>query len=103
MGRLISVTVLFDGSCRLRVLASGEVLVGLRLFLPESWTDEPERMARAGVPKDRHNALTEWEIAIVEIDRGAKILCVESAGQIPPSRFSPPRSMLESAVNRTHQ
>src|SRR5450631_2520393 len=52
-------------------LASGEVpvMVGLRLFLPEAWTDDPERMARAGVPKDRQTALTKPEIAIEEIDR----------------------------------
>ena len=35
-------------------LARGEVpvAVGLALFLPESWTGDPVRMARAGVPED---------------------------------------------------
>jgi len=52
-------------------LASREVpvAVGLRLFLPESWTNDPERMARAHVPQDRQMALTKLEIAIEEIDR----------------------------------
>src|SRR4051812_16014982 len=44
-------------------------MVGLRLFLPENWTDDPERMARAHVPKARQTALTKPEIAIEEIDR----------------------------------
>ena len=44
-------------------------MVGLRLFLPESWTDDPERMARARVPEDRRTARTKPEIAIEEIDR----------------------------------
>src|ERR1035438_1497825 len=63
-------------------LASREVpvMVGLRLFLPESWTDDPERMARARVPEDRQTALTKPEIAIEEIDRviasGARFGCV---------------------------
>jgi SRSO17 transposase len=63
-------------------LASREVpvMVGLRLFLPESWTDDPERMAQAHVPKDRQAALTKPEIAIEEIDRviasGARFGCV---------------------------
>src|SRR5471030_2093524 len=63
-------------------LASREVpvMVGLRLFLPESWTDDPERMARAHVPEDRRTALTKPEIAIEEIDRviasGARFGCV---------------------------
>ena len=52
-------------------LATREVPVtlGLRLFLPESWTNDPERMAKAGVPEDRRSALTKPEIAIEEIDR----------------------------------
>lgn len=52
-------------------LASHEVpvMVGLRLFLPATWTDDVERMARARVPKDRQTALTKPEIAIEEIDR----------------------------------
>ena len=35
-------------------LASREVpvMVGLRLFLPESWTEDAERMTRARVPSD---------------------------------------------------
>lgn len=63
-------------------LASGEVpvMVGLRLFLPESWTDDVERMERARVPKERQVARTKPEIAIEEIDRvmasGASFGCV---------------------------
>ena len=63
-------------------LASREVpvMVGLRLFLPECWTDDPERMARARVPEERRRALTKPEIAIEEIDRvmasGARFGCV---------------------------
>ena len=63
-------------------LASREVpvMVALRLFLPETWTDDPERMTRARVPKDRQAALTKPEIAIEEIDRviasGARFGCV---------------------------
>ena len=52
-------------------LASREVpvMVGLRLFLPESWTDDAGRMTRARVPPDRQQALTKPGIAIEEIDR----------------------------------
>ena len=63
-------------------LASREVpvMVGLRLFLPETWTEDRGRMARARVPKDRQIALTKPEIAIEEIDRviasGARFGCV---------------------------
>lgn len=63
-------------------LASREVpvMVGLRLFLPDSWTGDGERMARAQVPKERQLARTKPEIAIEEIDRviaaGARFGCV---------------------------
>ncbi|UAJ12228.1 IS701 family transposase [Glacieibacterium megasporae] len=63
-------------------LASREVpvMVGLRLFLPESWTSDPERMTKAKVPADRQVALTKPEIAIAEIDRvtaaGVRFGCV---------------------------
>lgn len=63
-------------------LASREVpvMVGLRLFLPEIWTGDPARMARARVPEDRQTALSKPEIAIAEIDRlrdaGLRFGCV---------------------------
>ena len=86
-------------------LASREVpvMVGLRLFLPESWTDDPERMARADVPKDRQIALTKPEIAIEEIDRviasGARFGCVLADFRIRfqrtfPSGFERARSAM---------
>lgn len=63
-------------------LASHEVpvMVGLRLFLPESWTSDPRRMAQARVPEDRRIARSKPEIAIEEIDRviasGARFGCI---------------------------
>ncbi len=63
-------------------LASREVavMIGLRLFLPESWTNDPERMAKAHVPKPWQHTLTKHEIGIEEIDRviaaGARFGCV---------------------------
>jgi SRSO17 transposase len=52
-------------------LARGEVpaMVGLRLFLPDSWTADPDRMRRAGVPAEFQAARTKPEIAVEEIDR----------------------------------
>jgi SRSO17 transposase len=52
-------------------LASREapVMVGLRLFLPESWTSYPDRMAQARIRENRRTALSKSEIAIEEINR----------------------------------
>jgi SRSO17 transposase len=63
-------------------LASGEVpvMAGLRLFLPESWTSDPARLVRAGVPEERRAYRTKPEIALEEIDRiraaGVRFGCV---------------------------
>ena len=56
------------------------VMVGLRLFLPESWTSDPDRLARARVPEERWTYRTKPEIALAEIDRvraaGVRFGCV---------------------------
>jgi SRSO17 transposase len=52
-------------------LARGEVpvMVALRLFLPESWTSDRNRLQRAGVPAGDRTPRTKPEIALAEIDR----------------------------------
>jgi len=52
-------------------LARGEVpvMIALRLFVPESWTSNPARLKRAGVPVEHRAARTKPEIALTEIDR----------------------------------
>ena len=52
-------------------LARGEVpvMVALRLFVPDSWTSNPVRLKRAGVPVEYRAARTKPEIALAEIDR----------------------------------
>ena len=63
-------------------LARGEVPVpvGLRMFLPSVWTDDPVRCAKAGVPEAARIAQTKPEIALTEIDRllatGLRFGCV---------------------------
>jgi hypothetical protein len=44
-------------------------MVALRLFVPESWTSNPVRLKRAGVPVEHRAARTKPEIALAEIDR----------------------------------
>src|SRR5246127_1946941 len=52
-------------------LARGEVpvMAAMRLFLPESWTNDRTRLKRAGVPVEYRTARTKPEIALGEIDR----------------------------------
>ena len=44
-------------------------MLGLRLFLPESWTSNQARLKRAGVPTEYRTARTKPELALAEIDR----------------------------------
>jgi hypothetical protein len=54
-------------------LAQGEVPVpvGLRVFLPDEWTGDAERCARAGVPETEVTQLSKGAIALAELDRVA--------------------------------
>jgi len=45
------------------------VMVGLRLFLPETWTGDQARLERAGVPAEYRSARAKSEIALAELDR----------------------------------
>ena len=63
-------------------LARGEVpvMAALRLFLPESWTNDRARLKRAGVPVEYRTARTKPEVALAEVDRviaaGMRFSCV---------------------------
>jgi SRSO17 transposase len=63
-------------------LARGEVPlpVGLRLFLPAAWTNDPARCDAAGVPAAARTAQSKPQIALAEIDRvreaGLRFSCV---------------------------
>lgn len=52
-------------------LAQGEVPVpiALRLFLPETWTNNPDRMRRAGVPDAFQTERSKPEIALADLKR----------------------------------
>src|SRR3712207_1192201 len=63
-----------QASCQALVsltLARGEVPIpiGLRLFLPDEWTRDPNRCARAGVPEAEVAPRSKGEIALAELDR----------------------------------
>lgn len=47
------------------------VLTDLRLYLPESWADDPERCDKAGIPIDGRSYKAKWELAL-EMVAGAR-------------------------------
>ena len=56
------------------------IMLALRLFLPESWTSDPSRLKRAGVPTTYRKPRTKSEVALEELDRviaaGVRFGCV---------------------------
>jgi SRSO17 transposase len=68
------------------------VMVALRLFVPESWTSNPVRLKRAGVPVEHRAARTKPEIALAEIDRVMGPACALAVGWRMPVRASARRS-----------
>ena len=47
----------------------GRALVDKRLYLPESWTSDPERCAAAGVPEERRSYRSKTELALEMLER----------------------------------
>ena len=47
----------------------GRALVDKRLYLPESWTSDPERCAAAGVPTERRSYRSKTELALEMLER----------------------------------
>ncbi len=48
--------------------AQGEYPLALRLYLPEKWTSDPERLDQARVPAAQRAFKTKWEIALDLLD-----------------------------------
>jgi SRSO17 transposase len=48
--------------------AAADYPLALRLYLPKSWTDNPDRLAMVGVPQDRRDPRPKWQIALELLD-----------------------------------
>ena len=51
------------------VSPKGHYPLAMRLYLPESWTGDADRLDKAGVPEGHRRALTEGQIALELLDR----------------------------------
>jgi SRSO17 transposase len=51
------------------VARTGHYPLDLRLYLPESWLADPDRLDRAGVPEEARRPLSKGEIALELLDR----------------------------------
>jgi SRSO17 transposase len=48
--------------------ATADYPLALRLYLPERWTSDPERLDTAGVPQDKRALRPKWQIALALLD-----------------------------------
>jgi SRSO17 transposase len=51
------------------VSPKGHYPLAMRLYLPESWTDDPGRLEKAGVPEEHRQAKTKGQIALELLDQ----------------------------------
>ena len=68
-GRLGKVANCQAGMFLAYVSPLGQALVDKRLYLPESWTSDPERCAAAGIPVERRNYRSKTELALEMLER----------------------------------
>ena len=68
-GRLGKVANCQAGMFLAYVSPLGRALVDKRLYLPESWTSDPERCAAAGVPEERRSYRSKTELALEMLER----------------------------------
>ena len=68
-GRLGKVANCQAGMFLAYVSPLGRALVDKRLYLPQSWTSDPERCAAAGVPEERRSYRSKTELALELVGR----------------------------------
>lgn len=73
VARQYSGTLGKTGNCQIAVswhyaTVTAEYPLALRLYLPESWTTDPERLDRAYVPAGERRFRTKWQIALELLD-----------------------------------
>ena len=72
-GRLGKVANCQAGMFLAYVSPLGRALVDKRLYLPESWTRDPERCAAAGVPEERRCYRSKTELALELLERAVDL------------------------------
>ena len=72
-GRLGKVANCQAGMFLAYVSPLGRALVDKRLYLPKSWTSDPERCAAAGVPDERQGYRSKTELALELLERAIEL------------------------------